>query len=167
MEEKPILKKVCMLGSFAVGKTSLVRRFVKSIFDERYLATLGVKTDKKVIDVDGRKVAMVLWDIAGSEEYFKVPLSYVRGASGYLLVIDGTRPQTVDSGCELAEEIEGELGRIPRVAVLNKIDLQDEWKLTDELLQPVQALGCPLIRSSARTGQGVQEVFLSLARRLL
>ncbi len=58
-------KKICMLGYFGVGKTSLVSRFVRSMFADRYQTTVGVKIDKKVLSVDGRDVTLMLWDLAG------------------------------------------------------------------------------------------------------
>src|ERR1700675_4666549 len=87
-------KKVCMIGSFSVGKTSLIQRFVSSIFSDRYLTTVGVKIDKKVVRVDGEDVTLVLWDLYGEDEFQKMRMSYLRGASGYLLVADGTRRAT-------------------------------------------------------------------------
>jgi len=91
-----LTKKVCMLGSFSVGKTSLVRRFVETIFLDKYHTTVGVKVDKKVVQVDGQELSLVLWDIYGEDEYQKLRLSYLRGAAGYLLVADGTRRATLD-----------------------------------------------------------------------
>src|SRR5262245_46833593 len=86
-----IQKKLVLLGAPGVGKTSLVRRFVESLFDDKYLTTIGVKVDKKQLQVAGNDLLMMLWDIAGAEEKFSVPSSYVRGAAGMLLVVDGTR----------------------------------------------------------------------------
>ena len=77
-----IQKKVCMLGAFAVGKTSLVKRFVDSMFSEKYQTTVGVKIDRKRIQLDEQEVNLVLWDIHGEDELQKVRLSYVRGTSG-------------------------------------------------------------------------------------
>ncbi len=74
-----------MLGSFSVGKSSMVRRFVESIFDEKYMTTIGVKVDKKVVNVDGQEVSLVLWDIHGEDIYQKMRMNYLRGMSGYLL----------------------------------------------------------------------------------
>ena len=79
-------KKVCMLGSFAVGKTSLVRRFVESIYSDVYQTTVGVKIDKKNVQVNEKEVSLVLWDIYGEDDYQKMRWTYLRGASGYLLV---------------------------------------------------------------------------------
>ena len=85
-----IQKKICMIGSFGVGKTSLVARFVRSIFSEKYQTTVGVKIDKKVVEVGGQQVTLVLWDIAGEDALTTVRVSQLRGASGYILVVDGS-----------------------------------------------------------------------------
>jgi hypothetical protein len=162
-----IQKKVAMLGYFGVGKTSLVRRFVSSLFDDRYLATIGVKVDKKVVEASGEQVQLMLWDIAGAEERFSVPMSFVRGSSGILLVVDGTRPESLDRALELEQRVEGELGRLPLVVALNKADLADAWQLGPDQLGRLAPLGCPVLRSSAKTGEGVEEAFLALAQQLV
>ena len=102
-----IQKKVCMLGGFAVGKTSLVARFVRSIFSEKYLTTVGVKIDKKAVMAGDREVTLVLWDINGQDEFQDVQESYLRGMSGYLLVVDGTRRATLETAAKL--RIKGKL----------------------------------------------------------
>ena len=84
-------KKICMLGGFGVGKTSLVSRFVSSMFSDKYLTTVGVKVDKKTVPIDSGEMTLMLWDIYGQDEFQTVRDSYLRGASGYLLVADGTR----------------------------------------------------------------------------
>ena len=85
-----------MLGAFSVGKTSLVKRYVESVFSETYLTTVGVKIDKKTVEVKGRQVALILWDIAGEDEVSTVRMSYLRGSAGYLLVADGTRAASLE-----------------------------------------------------------------------
>src|SRR3954468_24614299 len=94
-------KKICMLGGYRVGKTSLVRRFVSSLYSDGYHATIGVKVDEKVVNLDAQDLKLMLWDVGGAEDHFTVPTSYVRGASGYLLVIDGTRAETLDRALDL------------------------------------------------------------------
>ena len=158
-----IQKKVAMLGFHGVGKTSLVRRFVSSIFDEKYLTTIGVKVDKKMVPLEGREVQLMLWDIAGAEDRFSVPMSFVRGSAGYLLVVDGTRAETLDRGLELVEQVEAELGRLPFVVALNKADLVDAWQLDDGGLARLTSSQCPVFRSSAKSGEGVEEAFHALA----
>ena len=100
-----IQKKICMLGSFAVGKTSLVRRFVHSMFTDKYLTTVGVKIDNKKLVYGDKEVSLLLWDLYGEDEFQRVQTSYLRGSSGLLLVADGTRPETVDKAIELNQII--------------------------------------------------------------
>jgi len=96
-----ISKKVCLLGDFAVGKTSLVRRFIYNLFDDRYLSTIGVKVSRKTLSVsrgdEMLEVNLMLWDLAGGDEFNQARKSYLRGADGALLVCDLTRPQTLSS----------------------------------------------------------------------
>ena len=90
-----IRKKVCMLGAYAVGKTSLVMRFVKNVFSERYRTTIGVRIHKKELELDGRPFGLLLWDLHGDDEFQEVRDSYLRGAAGFLLVADGTRAECI------------------------------------------------------------------------
>ena len=101
-----IQKKLCMIGAFAVGKTSLVARFVKSIFSEKYLTTVGVKIDKKTLGVGDQEVTLIVWDLAGEDEFLQVRMSYLRGSAGYFLVADGTRRATLDKAIELQQRAE-------------------------------------------------------------
>jgi len=162
-----IQKKVCMLGSFSVGKTSLVRRFVESIFSDTYLTTVGVKIDKKQLQVDGKDVTLMLWDIYGEDEFQKLRMSYLRGASGFLLVVDGTRRATLDKALAIKEEADKALGPVHSVMVLNKCDLADQWELDPEKEDALAGQGWSVIRTSAKTGQGVEEIFTTLARAML
>jgi small GTP-binding protein len=160
-------KKICMLGSFAVGKTSLVRRFVESIYSEVYQTTVGVKIDKKVLDVDGREITFVLWDIYGEDDFQKLRWSQVRGASGYLLVADGTRRATFEKAIALEQKVREEVGNIPFVFVINKSDLVGEWELDPEMEARMAAMNWTILRCSAKTGDGVEEAFSTLARKML
>jgi small GTP-binding protein len=162
-----IQKKVCMLGGFGVGKTSLVSRFVSSIFSEKYHTTVGVKVDKKSVPIDGEDVTLLLWDLYGQDEFQTVRTSYLRGASGYLLVVDGTRPLTLDTAMSLQQTAEGVVGPVPFLILLNKADLEAEWQVDDRALWRIAEKGWPILRTSAKTGDGVEEAFLKLARGIL
>jgi len=162
-----IQKKICMLGSFAVGKTSLVRRFVESIFSETYLTTVGVKIDRKAIHLDGTEINLVLWDLYGDDDYQKIRWSYVQGSSGYLLVADGTRRATLEKAVALEERARQEIGPVPFVFVINKSDLVEEWEVDPELESRLTARGWTILRSSAKTGEGVEEAFSELTRKML
>ena len=162
-----IQKKVCMLGSFSVGKTSLVRKFVESIFSDTYLTTVGVKIDKKQVQIDGQDLTLMLWDIYGEDEFQKLRMSYLRGASGFLLVVDGTRHDTLDKALVIKEEADKALGAVHSVLVLNKCDLAEQWEIDPEKENALATQGWSVIRTSAKTGQGVEEVFTTLARAML
>ena len=160
-------KKVCMLGSYAVGKTSLVRRFVASIFSDTYLTTVGVKIDKKVLRVGEEDVTLVLWDIYGEDEFQRLRMSYLRGASGYLLVADGTRRATLDKAIAMKEAAENALGPASSIIVLNKSDLADQWEIDAEKENEMASRGLSVVRTSAKTGEGVELVFNTLTAAML
>ncbi len=162
-----IQKKVCMLGSFAVGKTSLVARFVRSIYSEKYHTTVGVKIDKKQVSVAGDLVNIILWDLYGEDEFQKVHLSYLRGAAGFLLVIDGTRRETLDKAIMLQQRTQDHLGKIPFIAIFNKFDLKDQWEIEDPTINELKEKGWTVCYSSAKTGLGVEEAFQALAEQML
>ena len=161
-----IQKKVALLGAPGVGKTSLVRRFVESLFDEAYLTTIGVKIDRKPVVVDQSTINIVIWDIAGEDEFQTVQSSYVRGSSGYLLVADGTRASTFETACELQKKAEETVGRVPFILALNKSDLAAEWQVDPRAYARLAEQGWTITRTSAKTGAGVEETFQTLARRM-
>jgi len=156
-----------MLGAFAVGKTSLVAQFVRSMFSEKYQTTVGVKIDKKSLKVGADDVNMMLWDLHGEDEFQKIRLSYLRGTSGYLLVADGTRAETLDLAIGIQQTVQQEVGDMPFILVLNKSDLATQWALEQNTLDNLTAKRWEIIKSSAKTGEGVEEAFLSLAQRML
>ena len=162
-----IQKKVCMIGSFAVGKTSLVSRFVRSVFSEKYHTTIGVKVDKKTVRVRDQEVELILWDIHGDDAFQRISLSYLRGASGYLIVADGTRPETWREAILLRNRVEDATGSIPFVLALNKKDLPGEWQMEAEIMAEEVDRGSPVIETSAKTGMGVEAAFLKLTELIL
>lgn len=160
-------KKICMLGSFAVGKTSLVRRFVESIYSDQYLTTVGVTIDKKVLRTGAEDLTLVLWDLSGDDAFQKMRMSYLRGMSGYLLVIDGTRRATFDKAVELEEKITREMGKIPFVCALNKTDLAEQWEIQPADESTLAARGWTVLRTSAKTGESVEDAFARLAQAMM
>ena len=162
-----IEKKICMLGAFAVGKTSLVRRFVTSCFSEQYQTTIGVTVDKKSMLVDGTPLTMVLWDLYGEDEFQKLRPSYLRGSSGYLLVLDGMRRATLDSAVHIQRRATDTLGPVPFIVLIKKHDRRAEWEVTDQDVAQLAQRGWSFLMSSAKTGEGVEEAFVTLARAML
>jgi small GTP-binding protein len=162
-----IQKKICMLGATGVGKTSLVSRYVSNVYSDKYLTTVGVKVDKKVVTVGQESATLLLWDIYGEDVFQKVRTTYLRGAAGYLLVADGTRQLTLEAARSLQKTAEGVTGRVPFVFVLNKIDLMDEWEVDEKALWKIADAGWPIVRTSALTGAGVEEAFMKLTRAMV
>jgi hypothetical protein len=162
-----IQKKVCMVGSYGVGKTSLVKRFVQSVFDERYLTTVGVKIDKKALVVNGQQMTLMIWDLAGEDELAQVRLSHLRGASGYILVVDGCRRATLDKAIELQQRVTVALGTLPFVLVINKADLRGEWEIDTGRVEKLAQQGWTTCETSAKTGAGVEGMFVSLGGKIL
>ena len=162
-----IQKKICLLGAFAVGKTSLVERFVHSMFSDKYLTTVGVKIEKKSMQVDERQVDLVIWDIYGEDDFQKVRLSYLRGASGYLLVADGTRRATLDIAQALQKSAAATTGDVPFLLLINKSDLAESWEIDDATLAELERLNWTVIKTSAKTGAEVERAFVTLAEAML
>ena len=155
-----------MLGGFAVGKTSLVSRYVNSLFSEKYHTTIGIKVDKKQVSVNGLDMTMMLWDIAGQDDFQIVQPSWLRGMAGYLLVADGTRRATLDMARQLQEKAAGVAGNVPFLLLLNKADLAAEWEIDEPLFIKLVEQGWRVIRTSAKTGDGVEAAFAQLARMM-
>jgi small GTP-binding protein len=161
-----IRKKVAVLGDFAVGKTSLVRRFVDGTFAVRYLATLGVNIRRKFIDLAGLELDLVLWDFHGENEITRIKMLHLQDTAGLLLVVDGTRRETLDTALMLLKSVRESCGDAPFVLTLNKVDLEKEWDIDEETVMELTAQGWALMKTSAATGMAVEEAFLTLARKL-
>lgn len=160
--------KICLLGASGVGKTSLMRRYVRSVFFEQYRTTVGVVIERKLVHRAaraGKDVELVIWDLSGEDEFQHVRTAYVRGASGYLLVADGTRASTLATARVLQANVIDVVGPVPCVLVLNKVDLSGSWELEPRAIDAVAARA--LLQTSAKTGAGVEEAFGALVDAIL
>lgn len=144
----------------------MVLRYVSSLFDDKYLTTIGVKVDKKNLSVGKNDMQLMIWDLAGEDGYNTVKTSYLRGSSGYILVVDGTRPQSLATALELQKKITDTVGIIPGVIALNKADLTEQWAL-DEAAEAALAADNKIFRTSAKTGDNVELLFSTLAEDML
>ncbi|MBE9129542.1 MULTISPECIES: Rab family GTPase [unclassified Coleofasciculus] len=163
-----ISKKICLVGDFGVGKTSLIRRFVDRQFSDQYLSTVGVKISRKV--VESLNVQLLIWDLEGHTKFKAIAPTYLQGSGGAVIVADVTRPETID---QLSERVNLFSSVNPKGSImiaLNKIDLIEEEKLK-KLLQQFQledwkqALG--IYPTSAKTGSSVDEMFERLAAKMI
>ncbi len=162
-----IRKKICLLGAPGVGKTSLVRRFVSQTFSDDYLTTIGVKIERRKLDVDGEEVQLLVWDIHGEEGSLAIAPSFLAGAAGHLLVVDGSRPETVSAVLELRSRLL-KLGSDAQVVVaLNKADLVQDWTVVEAALEQMEQPPAARAITSAKTGDGVEDAFQSLGRAIL
>ena len=156
-----------MVGAFATGKTSLVAQFVHSIFSEKYQTTVGVKIDKKIVNIEDKDINFIIWDIHGEDDFQEIRYSYLRGSSGYVLVVDGTRKNTLDKAIELQQRIQLNIGKVPFIIVINKADIADAWEIDDKDIQQIKKRNWTFIKTSAKTGLGVEELFQTLARKIM
>ncbi len=159
-----ISKKVILTGSFGVGKTSLFNQFIHQKFSDKYLTTIGVKVNKKTVEVAGESVSLLIWDIAGEVTQDKVPTSYFLGASGILYVVDLSRPLTFKNIVADIEYLKELLPGAEIKVVGNKKDLLS----STEIDQVVQSIEVPVdSTTSAKTGENVEGLFLSLTKEMI
>jgi small GTP-binding protein len=161
-----LTKKICLIGDFAVGKTSLVRRFVEGRFSDSYLSTLGVRVSRRVIEIERdapTQVTLMVWDTAGGESFGSVTKSYYRGSGGALLVCDLTRSDTLASLTRYAEDFREVNPGASLVLVGNKADLDGQRVISNEqIAAAANANQAAWFVSSAKTGAQVEDAFLSL-----
>jgi len=163
-----INKKICMLGALAVGKTALVRRYVRSIFTDNYLSSVGVKVSKKNVDINGESVTLLLWDLEGQDNYNDINTSYMKGASGLLFVVDGTRGETLSVALKLRNTALSLLGHdTPHLLLLNKEDIKDSWEITSKVVDSLKSNRINVLETSAKTGLNVELAFSNLATMMM
>lgn len=161
-----IQKKICLLGEFAVGKTSLVRRFVEGRFDDKYLGTIGVKISRKVIARPYGQLNFLIWDMTGGEDLdTKARMSYLHGAAGALMVCDLTRGYTLDVFENYVRQMRTLNPQVSLMFLANKVDLVNQRTISDEeLWWTTKGLGGrSFCFTSAKTGENVEFAFLQLA----
>jgi len=161
-----LVKKVCLTGDPAVGKTSLIRRFVTDEYDDKYITTIGAKVTKKrlVVDFPDRalrvNLSLMIWDVSGQKEYSQFQHMYLRGMEGVIAVADLTRKSTF-SGLDAAIRLGDRTGmEVPMVFLLNKCDLAEaSYEELKEIRTTASQHGIPVIATSARTGTNVELAF--------
>ena len=167
--------KVCLVGEAAVGKTSLIRRYVLDEFEDRYITTLGAKVSKKELEFsldEGKlhvQMDMTIWDIMG-EKGFRELLkeSYFYGANGILAVCDLTRRRTLDELDDWIDAVMRVCGRVPTLIAVNKTDLAMPAEFSERQVgQVARAFDSKFIYTSAKAGKNVDEAFHELGEEIL
>ena len=172
MAERKVKVKVCLVGENAVGKTSLIKKFVLDIFDDSYITTIGTKITKKTMGFEREepvKMDMMIWDIMGQASFRSLLQdAYFYGAHGVLAVCDSTRASTVASLHDWLESTKQVVGEVPVVFLTNKVDLTDQLEVTQDLLDDeLGKYDAKIMFSSAKTGQNVAEAFQLLGERII
>lgn len=170
---KQLNKKIVLVGDPAVGKTSLIRRFVQNSFDDKYIATIGVKVSKKSMSMNFHeseiRLDMMIFDILGQHDFRSLRRMYVDGSDGVIMVGDLTRVESISSIESFwYPEMEKLLGKVPMMLMGNKIDLTNTHSEGVSLLKMESGiLLCPFQLCSAKTGEGVEKTFSTIARELI
>ncbi|MEO9123702.1 MAG: Rab family GTPase [Microcoleus sp.] len=167
-----ISKKMCMIGDFGVGKTSLIRRFVDRQFSDQYLSTVGVKISSKIITLENIKqqenvtAKLLIWDLEGHTKFKGIAPTYLQGSGGVLIVADVSRTETVERISEHVKLFSSVNPKGSIIVALNKVDLIDEEKLA-LLVEISHSIGqdkvIAVYTTSAKTGKDVDEIFHKLA----
>lgn len=158
--------KLCLLGDGAVGKTSLVRRFVFDVFDDKYLMSFGTKVVKKEIKVGDTELDMMIWDILGQRTQDALHAAYYRGATGALAVCDFTRPDTMKNLTSWLGNFRSVVGNMPVIILGNKSDLEKRFTLS-QLEEYGKSVGCDVVETSAKSGLNVERAFIELGEKLV
>src|SRR6266550_4553598 len=168
---KRVKSKICLVGEKAVGKTSLVRRFVMNMFDEQYVTTIGTRVSKKEVHISmpdvtqSVQVDLMIWDIMG-EKGFRELLkdAYFYGANGILAVADLTRRRTLDDLDDWIDSVEQVVGKVPILIAVNKADLASNARFQErDVAEFAKAYGAQFFLTSAKTGDQVETAFARLA----
>ena len=169
-----ITKKICLLGDFSVGKTSLIRRFVEGKFNDKYLSTVGVKISRKSLTIDGetdrKRIELLIWDLEGQTKFKSITPTYLKGASGSIIVADLTRIDTLDN---LSQHLELFTKINPHswaTISLNKADLINQeklHKLVELYGNSRQEQVVETYLTSAKTGNHVNDLFQKLAQKII
>jgi len=173
-QQLTVMKKICMLGDPAVGKTSLVGRFVFSMFDDKYIETIGAKVTKRTMAIERKstrqrfRLKLMIWDIAGQKTLDFIKPTYYRDAEGALVIADCTRRETLDNVLRWGQSIREVCGPIPIVVLVNKSDLREHAQFTTEdAVEIAGRLDATSFMTSAKSGENVENAFSSLGRRLI
>jgi len=158
-----------LLGDAAVGKTSLIKQYIKGSFAKDYKMTIGTDIFTKDVITDEHTITLSIWDIAGQDRFKFFRQSFYRGASGAMVVFDLTRYPTFNPNVvNWLKELWNFTGRIPVVLIGNKVDLEDLRNVKQADVQEfADKIPCKYIETSAKTGTQVNEAFFELAIEML
>ena len=166
-----LIKKVCLLGDGAVGKTSLIRKYVYDDFDDKYLMTIGTKITKKTMKVgldEEINLTIMISDIVGQVEFERIHKQYYRGSKGGLFVCDMTRKDTLERVEWWLDSFRDVAGDVPVILLGNKLDLKEQHEITyEDMAAFAKKFNCPYFLTSAKTGENVERAFENMGKRVV
>jgi small GTP-binding protein len=159
--------KIAVVGDPSVGKTSLIRRFVTGAFSESYLSTIGVTFLRKELTLEQDVQAnMQVWDLGGQSIFANMRTNYLRGTNGALIVFDLTQKTTLAHVQQWVDEVNGVVGHVPLIIIGNKSDLPYKDSIVEHAQAIAQNLQFPFMKTSAKTGDQMEEAFFTIARNM-
>ncbi|OQV22517.1 Ras-related protein Rab-21 [Hypsibius exemplaris] len=161
--------KVVLLGEGAVGKTSLVLRYVENKFNERHESTLQASFLTKKLSIGGKRVNLAIWDTAGQERFHALGPIYYRDSNGAILTYDITDEDSFQKVKNWVKELKKMLGTdICIVIVGNKLDLEKQRNVPVAVAEEYAAsVGAKHFQTSAKQNKGVEELFFDLSKRMI
>jgi small GTP-binding protein len=165
-----VIIKLNAIGSFSVGKTSLIRRYTENRFSEDYLPTLGVDITVKRLTIDDERIRLVLLDTAGEEKFGRIRSTYFEGSLGCLVVYDISRYDTFEDLPVWIYDYRKVAKENPFITIIgNKIDLEDIRVVPmKEGKKFARVNGFQFYECSAKIGGIViSKIFIELIRKIL
>jgi small GTP-binding protein len=168
---KKYIKKILLIGNHGVGKTSLATRYVENKFSDAYLSTIGVNIMKKILilehEEENVEVAIMIWDVEGSVKTKAIPAHYAKGCNGFIVVVDNTRPETLESLQMHIDYIHAFDSSVPFVIAINKSDLDSEMLIDErEILKQYENCRC-VMQTSAKLDNNVKKLFETITNATL
>jgi small GTP-binding protein len=160
--------KVLLVGEPAVGKTSLIFRFVEDKFEREYKPSIGVDLASKTLEIDDKVARLVIWDIASQEQFAPYRSSFYQQANGALMVFDLSRSDTLQAIENWKREVNQYIGNIELVLIGNKSDLKSKRSVRNSDVQPwIDRYGCEYVETSAKNGDKVEDAFRAICTSII
>ena len=160
--------KILLIGDSAVGKTSILFRYINEEFPEYYISTIGVEYKIKTLIINGKRVILRIWDTSGQERYRSITQNFYRNANGILFVFDITNKESFNNIKDWLIDSENSEIKITKILVGNKIDLLDKRKVDQELIDNfAEKKGMKYFETSAKEGRNIDDIFRELAELIL
>ena len=160
--------KVVLLGATSVGKTCIVTRATSDFFDAEQVSTVGASFSAKTIETEDCRVTLRIWDTAGQERFRSLAPMYYQGSQCAIIVFSLDSSDSFTEAAQWVEELNSHFDEMPILYLVgNKADLVDSRKVTvEEAQERADKIGATYFETSAKTGQNIDELFVSIAEKI-